>query len=394
MSTREQTDVVSAAGDVLILDTVRSPLGRVGPGGALAGVRSAQLLEQVTLALLDRSRLNPAEVTRTLIAGSAGFDSVARETCRLVGVPPALPVPLGSGSSPQSIIHAAARAVARDELVLVLAAATPEPGVASSASRLGITAELVASRWKLGRADVDAYARRSRRRAREVAAMGEFGSEIIPIVSWTRDSCTVIAADETIADGPPPGPRDSLFFEPVVARRHPEIGWHLHAGNVSHPAVGAAAALLVGEDRAIELGLRPRARILAMADTAYTPGSPKCGPIRAARAVLEHTGIHPDRLDHYEISEAFPSIPLAWQREFDADTNRLNPRGGAIALGRPGPAAGLRSLATTLAALEATGGRLGIQVSDGIGSTGAALLLELLPRTAPVPGTRAGGSGT
>jgi acetyl-CoA acyltransferase len=95
--------------------------------------------------------------------------------------------------------------------------------------------------------------------------------------------------------------------------------------------------------------------------------------------VLECTGVEPDELDHYEISEAFASIPLAWQREFDADMNRLNPRGGSIGLGRPGPAAGLRSLATTLSALEATGGKLGIQVSEGLGSAGDALLIELLP---------------
>jgi acetyl-CoA acetyltransferase len=105
-----------------------------------------------------------------------------------------------------------------------------------------------------------------------------------------------------------------------------------------------------------------------------------CGPIRAAHTVLEHIGVDADKLDHYEISEAFPSIPLAWQKEFSADTYRLNPRGGSIGLGCPGPAAGLRSLATTLSALEATGGQLGIQASEGIGSAGDALLLELLPR--------------
>jgi acetyl-CoA acetyltransferase len=171
-----------------------------------------------------------------------------------------------------------------------------------------------------------------------------------------------------------------LFYDPDIADRYPEIGWRLHAGNVSQPVMGAAAAILVRGDRAIELGLRPRARILGLAEYAHTRGSRLCGPIQAARAVLDCTGIDPDELDHYEISEAFPSIPLAWQREFDADINRLNPRGGSIGLGRPGPASGLRSLATALSALEATGGRLGIQVSEGVGSAGDALVLESLPR--------------
>jgi acetyl-CoA acyltransferase len=381
MSTIEATDAVSTVEDVVIVDTVRSPLGRCGPGGALAGVRPAVLLTQVAQALLDRTGLDPAAVTNTLISGGPGFDDVARETCSLIGVVPRPLVPLEPGSSQQSIIHAAAREVGRHDVVLVLATTVPNPPAPSHGlSRRGISAELVASRWKLGRDEVDAYARRSRWRAREVAAMGEFGPETVPVAAWSRDSCTIIASDETIAGDPPPVTGAPLFYEPAIAKQYPEIGWHLHAGNVSQPATGAAAAILAGSDRAIELGRRPRARILALAECAHTPGSQLCGPIRAARAVLEHTGIDPDKLDHYEISEAFPSIPLAWQREFDADTDRLNPRGGSIGLGHPGPAAGLRSLATTLSALEATGGRLSIQASEGIGSGGDALLLQLLPR--------------
>ncbi len=179
------------------------------------------------------------------------------------------------------------------------------PGRATTECRLsrrGIGAELVASRWELGRAEVDTYAQQSRWRVRQVAAMGEFGPEIIPAVVSSPESRVLVEVDETIAD--------------VVS-----------------------------------------------------PGS--------AHAVLECTGIEPDELDPHEISEAFPSIPLAWQLEFDADINRLNPRGGSIGLGRPGPASGLRSLATTLSALEATGGRLGIQVSEGVGSAGDALFARV-----------------
>jgi acetyl-CoA acetyltransferase len=379
----EATDAVCTVEDVVIADAVRSPLGRCGRGGSLAGVRPSALLAQVALALLERTLLEPAAVTRVLIAGGLGFEDVARETCSLIGVAARPPEPLGPGSTQQSVIHTAARAVGRHDVVLVLATTKPERSTTTRRlSPRGISAELVASRWKLGRVEVDAYAQESRRRAREVAAMGEFGPEIIPAVKWSLDSRVIIEADETIADDPPPGPGLPLFYDPDIAHRYPEIGWRLHAGNVSHPVIGAAAAVLVGSDRAIELGLRPRARILALAECEHTPGSRLCGPIRAARAVLEHTGIDPDELDHYEISEAFPSIPLAWQREFDADVDRLNPRGGSIGLGRPGPASGLRSLATTLNALEATGGKLGIQVSEGLGSAGDALLLELLPLSA------------
>jgi acetyl-CoA acyltransferase len=382
VSVVEAMDTVSMGEGVVIVDAVRSPLGRCGAGGALAGVRPSVLLAQVALALLDRALLEPAAVSSVLMAGGAGFQDVARETCSLIGVTPRLAAPLGPASTQQSIIHGAARAVGRHDVVLVMAATKPRGSTTECRlSRRGISAELVASRWQLGRAEVDAYAQQSRWRAREVAAMGEFGPEIIPAVVSSPESRVLVEADETIDGDVPRRSGVPLFYDPDVADRYPEIGWRLHAGNVSQPVMGASAAVLVGGDRAIELGLRPRARILGLAECAHTPGSRLCGPIRAARAVLECTGIDPDELDHYEISEAFPSIPLAWQREFDADINRLNPRGGSIGLGSPGPASGLRSLATTLSALEATGGRLGIQVSEGIGSAGDAVLLELLPRS-------------
>jgi acetyl-CoA acyltransferase len=380
LSVMEATDAVRAGEDVVIADAVRSPLGRCGPGGSLTDVRPSVLLAQVASALLDRTLLEPAAVTSVLIAGGLGFEDLARETCSLIGVAVRPRAPLGPGGTQQSIIHTAARAVGTHDVVLVLG--TTKPGSSERSHglfRRGISAELVASRWELGRAEVDAYAQQSRRRAREVAAMGEFGPEIIPAVVWSPESRVLVEVDETIAGDVPPGSGVPLFYDPDIADRYPEIGWRLHAGNVSQPVMGAAAAVLVGRDRAVELGLRPRARILGLAECAHTPGSRLCGPIRAASAVLECTGVEPDELDHYEISEAFASIPLAWQREFDADMNRLNPRGGSIGLGRPGPAAGLRSLATTLSALEATGGKLGIQVSEGLGSAGDALLIELLP---------------
>jgi acetyl-CoA acyltransferase len=382
VSVMEAMDTVSMDRDVVIVDAVRSPLGRCGPGGALAGVRPSVLLAQVASALLDRALLEPGAVSSVLMAGGAGFLDVARETCSLIGVTQRPAAPVGPASTQQSIIHSAARAVGRHDVVLVLAAAKPRRSTTPCRlSRRGISAELVASRWELGRAEVDAYAQQSRWRVRQVAAMGEFGPEIIPAVVWSPESRVLVEVDETTADEVPPGSGVPLFYNPDIADRYPEIGWRLHAGNVSQPVMGAAAAVLVGGDRAIELGLRPRARILGLAECAHTAGSRLCGPIRAARAVLGCAGIDPDDLDHYEISEAFPSIPLAWQREFNADTNRLNPRGGSIGLGRPGPASGLRSLATTLSALEATGGRLGIQVSEGVGSAGDALLLESLPRS-------------
>lgn len=382
MSAVKVTDGMSAGEGMVIADAVRSPLGRSGPNGSLAGIRPAVLIAPLALAVLDRTSLEPAAVTSVLIAGGPSFEEVARETCALIGVTPRPPTPLGPSGSQQSIIHTAAHAVGRSDVVLVLATSNQDPSSAPPcASRRGIAAELVASQWKLGRDELDAYAQRSRRRAREVAAMGEFNPEIIPAVAWSPNSRILVAVDETITGHLPRGDGAPLFYDPDIAFRYREIGWHLHAGNVSHPVIGAAAAILVGNDRAAELGVQPRARIVALDEWAHTPGPQLCGPIQASRAVLERSGLDPGDLDHYEISEEFPSIPLAWQQEFNADTDRLNPRGGSIGLGHPGPAAGLRSLVTTLSALEATGGRLGILASEGHGSAGDALILERLPRS-------------
>jgi acetyl-CoA acyltransferase len=96
--------------------------------------------------------------------------------------------------------------------------------------------------------------------------MGEFAPEIIPAVIWSQDSCVVVNADESIADVVSPTSGLPLFYDPDIARRYPEIGWRLHAGNVSQPAIGAAAAILIGSERAAELGFRPRARIISLAE--------------------------------------------------------------------------------------------------------------------------------
>ncbi|MBC3193763.1 hypothetical protein H7X46_22135 [Pseudonocardia sp. C8] len=364
MSTATITDATARNDDVVIADAVRSPLGTCRAGGTIAGMSPGVLLAQSASALLERVPIEPAAVTKVLMAGGPGFDNLARQACSIIGVS-APPRGDAACAAPGSIVRTAARAIGRRDVVLVLATAAPWPQPPLLTSRGLREAELLASRWGLDREELDTYARQSRQRAREVADMGEFGPEIIPAVAWTTRSCKVVTADETIGDAVAPG--------------FPQPGRHLHAGNISHPAVGAAVTILMGSERALELGIRPRARIVALAES-HGPGPDGCGPVDASRLVFDHTGLDPDDLDHYEISEVYSSIPLAWSREFNADMNRFNPRGGSIGLGRPGPAAGLRSLATTLSALAATGGRLAIQASEGRGNTGSAFLIEYLPR--------------
>ena len=288
--------------------------------------------------------------------------------------------PLGADAvAGGSVLQVAARTVGRRDVVLVLGSSGASPRTREWPAHEIVDAERVAWSWGLSRHELDAYARLSRERASAVAAAGEFGAEIVPAVAWSSQSCQVIAADETV--GEVPSVRGLPWCgDTDVVRRHPELGWHLHTGNVSHPAVGATATLLVGHDRALELGIRPRARILAMAHGPGAADTSARGAVRTSQAVLAHAGIGIDDVDHYEVHESFASIPLAWSRELGADLNRFNPRGGSIGLGTLGPADGLRSLATALGALQATGGRLGLVASEGRGNAGDAVLLEFLQR--------------
>lgn len=361
--------------DVVIVDAVRSPLGPCRAGGRVTRIDAATLLAQTTSGLLDRARLEPAAVTKIVAIGGPRVDEVARTACSLAGLPPHRLHGSAAGPAAGSGLHTIARTVGRRDVVLVLGSSGARRSQPWSAAEV-LDAERVAARWGLDRRDLDTYAHMSRERTREVAEAGEFGDEIVPVVAWSSQSCTVVAADETV--GSPPRVRLPWCGETEVVR-HPELGWHHHAGSVSQPAVGAAVTILVGHDRALELGIRPRARILAMADGSATETTAH-RTLAASQDVLRHIGAGLDDLDHYEVRESFAAIPLAWCRELGADLNRFNPRGGSIGLGTLGPADGLRSLATALAALQATGGRLGLVASDDRNNTSGAVLLEYLQR--------------
>lgn len=350
--------------EVVIGDVVRSPLGRPDPRGVVASIRPATLLAQTASALLERSLLEKSAVTKVVVAGGPAFGEIARDACALVGLPADV---RPACIAPEGLIQTAAGVVGARDVVLVLASSGDVATQPHGPTRRQVDqAESVATRWNLEREELDAYAALSRERAREVAAMGEFGPETVPAVAWSEHACSVVTRDETV---------DS----PDVVRRPVDGARLLHAGNVSAPAVGAAATVLVGHDRALALGIRPCARIVGMAD-AHDPSTAGWGAIRATEAVLGHAGMDLNDLDHYEVSETFSALPLAWSRALGADINRFNPRGGALALGTPGHAAGLRSLATALSALRATGGRFGIHVADDAGGAGSALLLDYLHR--------------
>jgi acetyl-CoA acetyltransferase family protein len=161
-----------------------------------------------------------------------------------------------------------------------------------------------------------------------------------------------------------------------MSERFPEIRWHITAGNSSQLTDGAAALLIMSERRASELGLRPRARFHAMAVASDDPITMLTGPIPATEKALRKSGMNIEDFDHFEVNEAFAPVPLAWRRHFDADIEKVNPRGGAIALGHPLGASGARLMASLVAGLEESGGRWGFQTMCEAGGMANATILE------------------
>jgi acetyl-CoA acyltransferase len=239
----------------------------------------------------------------------------------------------------------------------------------------GVSAELVAHKWGIGREELDEFAARSHERAAAAAQGGAFDAEIVTIE--TPDG-TVVSADETIRPGTTAEILAGLkpsFADPQWEQRFPGVAFQTTPGNSSQLTDGASAMLVASEAGAEAAGLRPRARFRGSAVVGDDPILMLSGPIPATRKVLEKTGLGVEEIDHFEVNEAFASVPLAWQKEIGARSELLNPRGGAIALGHPLGASGARLMTTMLNALEQTGGRFGLQtMCEGEGMANATII--------------------
>jgi acetyl-CoA acetyltransferase family protein len=247
------------------------------------------------------------------------------------------------------------------------------PGLVSQ----GVAAELVAARWKLDRASLDEYAVRSHRLASEARDAGAFEREIVPITTPHG----TFERDETIRDSSTVeklGELKVVFETPELKQRFPEITWSVTAGNSSQIVDGASALLVMSRAKADELGLTPRARIHSMAVCGDDPLLMLTAPIPATRKILERSSLSLSDIDHVEINEAFAPVPLAWQSEFDIDPDKVNPRGGAIALGHPLGASGARLMTTMLHALEDNDQQLGLQLMCEAGGMANATVIERL----------------
>jgi acetyl-CoA acyltransferase len=388
----------------VVVDAVRSPMGRGKPGGALSGVHPVDLLAQVLQALAARNDLDPATVEDVLVGcvGQNGEQSATpgRQAVLAAGWPESVPsvtIERKCGSGQQALDFAVQGVVAGAYDIVVAAGVESMSRVPMGSARgdadphgprvteryspglvpQGISAELVADKWGLTREQLDAYAARSHARAAEATASGAFDREIVPVT--TPDG--VVSADETIRPGTTPEKLAGLkaaFAGHPLAARHPELDWKITAGNSSQLTDGAAALLVMSEERATALGLMPRARIVASAVTGDDPVLMLTGPIPATHRLLARSGLSLDDVAAVEVNEAFASVPLAWQAEFGVDDARLNPRGGAIALGHPLGASGVRLATTLLGFLEDTGQRYGLQTMCEAGGMANAMVIENL----------------
>jgi acetyl-CoA acetyltransferase family protein len=236
----------------------------------------------------------------------------------------------------------------------------------------GISAELIAQKWKLSREELDAFSFESHQRAARATKEGRFKSQMLPIralnadsTSFTLDYDEGIRADtnmEKLANLKPAFQSDGLIT----------------AGNSSQISDGATAVLIMERTTAERLGFKPRARFLSFALAGDNPIMMLTAPIPATRKVLDKAGLTLDQIDLIEINEAFASVVLAWQREFNADMQKVNVNGGAIAIGHPLGASGARLTTFLLNELERTGGRYGLQTMCEGGGMANAMILERL----------------
>jgi acetyl-CoA acyltransferase len=243
----------------------------------------------------------------------------------------------------------------------------------------GISAEMIADKWGLSREELDAFGARSQRLARHATEEGRFENEIVPVKEIRRDKKTgevtatdeVVAADEGIR--PDTTPESLAALKPAFK---PE--GTVTAGNSSQITDGAAAVLIMSEEKANALGLRPRARFVGFALAGVDPVTMLTGPIPSTASVLERTKLGVDDIDVFEVNEAFASVVLAWEKELHPDPDRVNPNGGAIALGHPLGCSGARLMATLVNELERTGGRYGLQTMCEGGGMANATVVERL----------------
>jgi acetyl-CoA acyltransferase len=385
--------------EAVIVDAVRTPGGK--RNGQLKDWHPASLAAHVLKALEERNDLDPAMVDDVVMGcvmqvGEQSLN-IGRNAVLAAGWPEEVPsttVDRQCGSSQQAMHFAAQGVIAGAYDVAVAAGVevmTRTPMGSSIVQGMGfpfpqeqqdryaetglppqgIGAEMIADEYGFTREDLDAFGAQSQQRAAVARDEGRFENEIVPTPIEVEGDTIVMAADEGIREGTTV---DSLAKLKPAFKEDGKIT----AANSSQITDGASAVLIMSKEKADELGVKPRARFHAFALAGTDPVTMLKGPIPATRKILEKTGMSIDDIDLFEVNEAFASVVLAWQKEFDVDMDKVNVNGGAIALGHPLGSSGTKLMSTLLNELERTGGRWGMQVMCEGGGMANATIIERL----------------
>ncbi len=382
----------------MIVDAVRTPVGR--RGGVLSGWHATDLAAQPLKALIERNDIDPALIDDvimgcTMTVGEQAMN-IARNAALAAGYPETVPgttVDRQCGSAQQAI-HFAAQAVLSGAMDIVVGAgvesmsrvpigSTTEPGPGEAYGPLykahfelihqGECAEEIARRWSITRDDMDDLAYSSHQRAGQAQDEGRFDNEIIALEARSHDGAAsgIVSQDEGVR-------RDTTREKLSTLRPAFFEDGQVTAASSSQISDGAAAVLVMSEEKANELGLTPRARFHTFAVAANDPQIMLTAPIPATTKILEKSGLSLADIDLIEINEAFASVVLAWEKEHHPDMSKVNVNGGAMALGHPTGASGARIMSTLLNELERTQGRFGLQTMCEGGGQANATIIERL----------------
>lgn len=380
--------------EVVIVAAVRTAVGR--SKGALSKVRADDLAADVLEEVVRRAGIGKEQVddvilgcvTQTAEQGA----NIARTSLLMAGFPDSVPgvtIDRQCGSSQQAV-HFAAQAILAGDMDIVIAGGVESMSRVPMGSNMqhahcskrlqenydiihqGLSAEKIAAKWSLSKEQLNNYAYQSHQRAISAIEAGHFKHEILPIQVPQEDgSMTMFAVDE--------GPRAETTIEILNGLKtvFQEDGV-ITAGNASQMSDGASAVVVMALDKAQELGIQPLAKIVTRVVVGSDPTLMLTGPIEATRKALERAGLNIEDIDTYEVNEAFAPVPLVWLQEIGGDPDKLNPDGGAIALGHPLGATGTKLLTTMLHRMERENYRYGLlAICEGMGMANATIIEKM-----------------
>ncbi len=386
-------------GDVYIVEAVRSPVGKRGKG--LAGLKPADLLGKVQKAALERSGIAPDQVGQVIGGCVSQVGEQSFNVARIAWLSMGLPEEIASttvdsqcGSSQQATSMGAAMiAAGMEDVVLTcgveMMTRVPLGSNMQGGSPMGESyaehyqptsqfqgAAMIAEEYQITREDTDAFGLASQEKAIRAWEENRFDREVVPIEAPVlgedgkpTGETRIVSKDEGLR---------ATSLESLAGLK-PVPGQEIHtAGSSSQVSDGAAAVILASGEAVERLGLKPRARIVTTTLVGVDPVTMLKGPIPATEKVLARSGLTIDDIDVFEVNEAFASVVLAWQKAVGADPAKVNPNGGAIALGHPTGSTGARLITTALHELERTGGKYGLIAMCCGGGLGTGTIIERL----------------